>query len=82
MSSTPEPDPPGKVEPPEAKGFDTAMQHQTQIVPKTRSAIPFAYDPSAFDVWLRNELNLLHSAVMSEPVPQHLLDILRQPKPD
>ncbi|MFC7539929.1 hypothetical protein ACFQU2_11360 [Siccirubricoccus deserti] len=58
------------------------MQAQTQIIPQAPPTMPFAYDQGTFDRWLRNELNSLHSSVLSEPIPQHLLAILQQSKPD
>lgn len=82
MSTTPKSEPPGTAEPPEAQGIDMIMQPQTQIIPQVRTPVPLAYDPTAFDLWLRKELGHLHSTVLSEPVPQHLLDILQQPKSD
>jgi hypothetical protein len=82
MPTTPEPDPPDAAEPPEALGIDTRMQPRTQIIPQVPHKMPFAYDQGTFDRWLRNELNSLHSSVLSEPIPQNLLDILQQPKPD
>jgi hypothetical protein len=82
MPTTPEPDPPGKAELPEAQGIETAMQPQSHTIPQAPSRMPFEHDQSTFDLWLRNELNHLHSTVLSEPVPQHLLDILQQPTAD
>jgi hypothetical protein len=82
MPSTPEPDPPGTAEPPDAPGIDTAMQPQPHTIPQARHTMPLEYDQTEFDIWLRKQLNHLHSAVLSEPVPQSLLDILQQAKPD
>ncbi|MCB4825077.1 hypothetical protein [Roseicella aerolata] len=69
---------PEPTEPAERPGIGSDMQSAT-LAPRLRDAEAPPLDAAAFDSWLRGHLEQMHAAVLSEPVPERFLRLLRLP---
>ncbi len=67
---------PSGTELPERAGIGDPMQNATLAVPLRPATLP-PLDDREFDAWLRGHLAQLHAAVLTEPVPENLLSLLR-----
>lgn len=66
----------------EAGGSVTSGLEAATATPRmaARDTVPAAPPPAGapeFDAWLRDHLERLHEAVLSEPVPERFLQLLR-----
>jgi hypothetical protein len=69
---------PGTTEPAEHAGIGSDMQSATLAQRPCDAEAP-PLNAAAFDAWLRGHLQQMHAAVLSEPVPERFLRLLRSP---